>query len=51
VVRVIEGSDLLSTMDDEEQQVLLRESAGPEERLACRAYPSASGVILTTGYW
>ena len=51
VVRVLEGSEVLSTMDEDERAVLQRESAAPDERLACRAYPAGSGVVLTTGYW
>ncbi len=51
VVRVIEGADSLSEMEEEERSVLLREAAGPDDRLACRAIPRRSGVVLNTGYW
>jgi len=48
---VIEGADSLNEMGEEERSVLLRESAGPNDRLACRAIPRRSGVVLGTGYW
>ena len=51
VVRVIEGADSLSEIEEEERSVLLRESAGPNDRLACRAIPRQAGVVLSTGYW
>lgn len=51
IVRVVAGADYLSEMDEEERSVLLRESAGPDDRLACRAVPQRPGVVLCTGYW
>jgi ferredoxin len=51
IVRVVKGGQNLSTMEDEERAVLLREGAADDERLACRAYLEQDEVTLTTGYW
>ena len=51
LVQVLEGGEGLSPMDEEEREVLKREGAASDQRLACRAYPQAAEVVVTTGYW
>ena len=49
-VRVLEGRDRLSPPSAEEQRLLARVEAQPEERLACLAVPLGP-VVITTTYW
>ncbi len=51
LVHVVEGSESLSSIDEEEREVLRREGARANQRLACRAYPEGSEIIISTGYW
>ncbi len=50
-VRVLEGEDLVTPMDDEEADVLEAQGAEPGMRLACRARARGDGVVVGTDYW
>ena len=49
-VRVVEGSDNLSTAGAEERKVMAAQHAGTDERLACCARINGP-VTVTTDYW
>lgn len=49
-VRILEGADALSPMDAEEQRLLARKGADPDERIACLARVQGP-VTVTTAYW
>ncbi len=51
VVDVLEGHELLASAGPEERRILMRQSAGPMQRLACAMEPRAPGLVVGTGYW
>ena len=51
VVNVLEGQDGLDNPGSAEQRTLIRQDAGPSERLACALEPRAPGLVIGTGYW
>jgi adenylate cyclase len=50
-VRILEGADRVTAMDDEERRVLGAQGASPGERLACRTWATGDGVVVGTDYW
>jgi ferredoxin len=52
IVTVLEGADALTPADAHELEVLERNNALPETRLACQCRVVPGGVVaVTTGYW
>ena len=49
-VRVVEGREHLSPVQDDERKVLTALHAGDDERLACRARVEGAVTVATT-YW
>ncbi len=52
VITVLQGAESLRSPDSREAEVLVRNGAGPNQRLSCQCEPAAaSDLLITTGYW
>lgn len=53
LVAILEGASALSPRAPHEHEVLVRNGAAPETRLACQTHllDGKADVLITTGYW
>jgi ferredoxin len=52
VITILHGAESLESPNSKEAEVLVRNGAGPDQRLSCQCKPAAAvNLLITTGYW
>ena len=52
VITVLQGTEDLESPTSHEAEVLMKNGAGPNQRLSCQCEPAgAVNLLITTGYW